>query len=289
MSLEKQKTIFVAGATGRQGSAVTRSLLIKGFKVKALTRDPASVNAQVLKNLGAEIITGNLNKPVSFSEHIKSADGLFCVLTFKNGTDIEMRQGFTLADLAKQHNINHFLYSSVIAAELHTGVPHWESKYRIENYIKQIGLPYTIIRPTSLYENFLIPQLKKRILKGIFPSPINKDAVQQFISAKDIGEISAAIFMNRDMYINKTFAIAAEQMSIGEVVNTFSKAMNKDVRYQKIPQMIVRLVLGKAAFRIVKWVNENDGVFVKDRDAFKKEFPGMMSLEEWVKIHFIND
>ena len=71
-----------------------------------------------------------------------------------------------LANLAKEYDVKHFLYSSVIGADLNTGIPHWESKFKIENHIKQINLPYTIIRPASLFENFLIPQVKSRIVKG---------------------------------------------------------------------------------------------------------------------------
>jgi uncharacterized protein YbjT (DUF2867 family) len=40
------KTIFVTGATGNQGGAVAASLINKGFKIKALTRNIASVKAQ---------------------------------------------------------------------------------------------------------------------------------------------------------------------------------------------------------------------------------------------------
>src|SRR5437868_7346181 len=134
MTAEKPQTIFVAGATGKQGSAVTKSLLRKGFNVKALARNPVSAPAQVLEKLGAEIVTGDLNDTASFADHLKTADGLFCVLTFKNGVDIEIKQGFTLADLARQYNVKHFLYSSAMAAGLHTGIPHWESKFKIENH-----------------------------------------------------------------------------------------------------------------------------------------------------------
>jgi uncharacterized protein YbjT (DUF2867 family) len=286
MTSQNRKSIFVAGSTGKQGTAVTKSLLNKGFNVKALVRNPASARAQLLRKWGAEIITGDLNEPGSFSEHVKTAYGVFCVLTFKDGTNVEMKQGFALADLAKEHRVNHFLYSSVIAADLNTGIPHWASKFQIENYIKEIGLPFTIIRPSSLYENFLIPPLKKRILKGKFPSPVHKDVVQQYISATDIGEISAAIFMNREKYLGKTFAIAAEQLSIEEVVNTFSVSLGKNIKIQKIPRFLVLLLLGKTIAKMMKWVNENDGVFVKDIDAFRKEFPGLVSLSEWIKIHF---
>ena len=45
-----------------------------------------------------------------------------------------------MVDLAKKYSIPHFIYSSVIGADLHTGIPHWESKYQVENYIKASGL-----------------------------------------------------------------------------------------------------------------------------------------------------
>src|SRR3954466_12840931 len=113
MSYQNQKIIFVAGATGKQGSAVTNSLLRKGFRVKALARSAASPQAEALKNTGAEIVEGDLNNPASFSEHLSNAAGIFCVLTFKHGTEVEIKQGFQLADLAKKHHVPHFVYSSV--------------------------------------------------------------------------------------------------------------------------------------------------------------------------------
>src|SRR5205809_6301563 len=108
MTAEKPQTIFVAGATGKQGSAVTKSLLSKGFNVKALARNAVSAPAQILEKLGAEIVTGDLNDPASFADHLKTSDGLFCVLTFKNGVDIEIKQGFRLATQGGQYDEKHY-------------------------------------------------------------------------------------------------------------------------------------------------------------------------------------
>ena len=284
--MENQKTIFVTGASGRQGGAVARHLLKNGFRVKVLARNPSSPSLQFLKQLNAEIIQGDLNNSETFAAHIKETDGIFCALTYKNGTETETRQGINLADIAKEYGVNHFMYSSVIGADLHTGIPHWESKFKIESHIKEIGLPYTIIRPSSFYENFLIPQVKKRILKGKFPSPIDGNTVQQFISTDDIGRIAVTVFMNRDKYLDKEFAVAAEQMKMIEVVNLFSQCLNQKIIYQRMPNLIVRLVLGKNVFKMLKWVNDHDAVFVKDLNAFRKEFPGMMPLKEWINSNF---
>ena len=43
-----ERLVLVVGATGRQGGAVARSLLNRGFRVRALTRDPQKPAAQAL-------------------------------------------------------------------------------------------------------------------------------------------------------------------------------------------------------------------------------------------------
>ena len=75
--MQNAKTIFVTGTTGNQGVAVARSLINKGFKVKALTRNSFSPAAQNLKKLQAEIVQGDLNNTVSFRDHLKDVDGIF--------------------------------------------------------------------------------------------------------------------------------------------------------------------------------------------------------------------
>lgn len=280
------KTIFVTGATGNQGGAVARKLISRGFDVKALTRKPDSPEAQRLGNLKVEIIQGDLDEPKTFRAHLKNVDGLFSVQTFVNGIEREIKQGCGLIDLAKEFNIPHFLYSSVSGADLKTGIPHWESKDKIERYLKASGLAFTIIRPVSLFENYLIPQVHSRLMKGKLVSPVNRDVVQQLISSDDIGNFSVKIFSNPQNYKNKTITLAAEQMDLEQTASLFSEVLGRKVIYQKLPMIITRLVLGKNLYKMFKWVNENDVVFIKDLSAFKKEYPDMMSLREWIRVNF---
>ncbi len=280
------KTIFVTGATGKQGGAVVKNLLRHGFNVKALTRNKDSSAAQLLKQKNVVFIQGNLDDTATYSHHLSEVDGVFCVLDFTKGKQKEIRQGIDLANMAKENKVKHFLYSSVIGADAHTGIPHFESKFQIENHIKQIGLPYTIIRPASLFENLLIPQVKSRLLKGKLVTPTHKNKVQQYISTDDIGKISTTILMNPENYIGQTINLAAEQLDGLQVAATFSKVWNKPIGYQQLPGIITRLAMGKDLYKMFSWINKNDAVFVKDLDAFKKEFPGLMSLEEWIRIYF---
>jgi uncharacterized protein YbjT (DUF2867 family) len=188
--------------------------------------------------------------------------------------------------MAKEYNVRHFLYTSVAGADLHTGIPHWESKAEIEDCIKKLGISYTIIRPTSLYENFLFPEVKNRLVKGKLVSPIDKNIVQQFIASEDIGRISAKIFLNPDQYASQTITLAAEQLDSIEVARILSETLGKEIKYQKLPAIITRLVMGKKLYKMFEWINENSGVFIKDMQEVKKEFPNLMSLKQWIQLHF---
>ncbi len=276
----------MTGGTGNQGGAVARNLVQQGFTVKVLTRNIQSPKSQNLKNLNIELINGDLNNTDTFREHLKDIYGIFSVQSFENGVDKEMNQGIALADLGKEINIKHFLYSSVFAANLNTGVPHMDSKFKIENHIRQIGLPFTILRPTSLYENFLIPQVKKGILKGKLVQPINRNTVQQYIASEDIGKAAAKIFQNNDNYLGKTIPLATEQLSTQEVAEIFSKALNKKIVYKKLPALITRLFLGNGLFKMFKWMNEKSVFSIEDVTLTRKEFPNPLSLQRWIEINF---
>jgi uncharacterized protein YbjT (DUF2867 family) len=280
------KTYFVTGATGNQGGAVIKHLLKNGFRVKALTRDPDSVKSKGLAASGADIIEGDLNTPSSYNNHLKDVDGVFCVLTMKDGAKKELQQGLSFAQEVKKSGSPHFLYSSVIGADLGTGIPHWESKNQIEGYIKRIGLSYTIIRPASLYENLFIPQVRSRILKGKLVFPVQKNKLQQYIGAHDVGRISTTIFMNPSGYLSKTVSLAVEEMDGEQLAGLLSKIMNRPMKYEKLPGIITRIAMGKNLYKMFSWINANDEKFIKDIDAIRNEFPGFLSFEDWIKTSF---
>src|SRR5678816_3223020 len=101
-------------------------------------------------------------------------------------------------------NVPFLLYSSTIGADCGSRIPLWEAKNEIEIYLKNSGVPFTIVRPASLFQNFFIPDVRKRIVKGSLVTPVRKDKIQQFISTEDIGKICAHIFMNKEKFIGRT-------------------------------------------------------------------------------------
>ena len=276
----------MTGGTGNQGGAVARNLTQQGFIVKVLTRNPTSIKSENLKKMNIEVVKGDLNNADTYREYLKNVYGIFSVQTFENGVEKEINQGITLATLAKEFGVKHFLYSSVFGADLNTGVAHMESKFKIENHVKQIGLPFTIIRPTSLFENFLIPQVKKGILKGKLVQAINRNTVLQYIAAEDIGKAAVKIFQESERYLGKTIPLATEQLSTQEVADKFSEVLNKKIEYKKLPVLITRLFLGKNLYKMFKWMTEISSFQKEVVDLTNKEFPNPVSLKTWIERNF---
>ena len=284
--MPNNKVILVTGGTGKQGGAVARNLIQHGYTVKALTRNPDSPNAIALKNQNVIVVKGDLNKPNTYREHLTGLHGIFSVQTFENGISKEIQQGTGLATLAMESGVKHFVYSSAIGAHLNTGVPHLDSKFVIENHIRKLTMPFTIIRPASFYENFLIPQVKKGILKGKLTQTINSDTIMPYIATDDIGKAAIKIFANFQDYSGKTVTLGNEQLDSLELAEKFSSALNKKVEYKRLRGIVVRLFLGKSLYKMFRWMDEHSTLLTEDVRSHQAEFPEMMPLSNWIKINF---
>jgi predicted amino acid dehydrogenase len=73
------KTVAVCGATGRQGGAVARRLIERGWKVRALTRRPDSKKARVLAEGRAEVVRADMTDRRSLEAAFQGAYGVYSV------------------------------------------------------------------------------------------------------------------------------------------------------------------------------------------------------------------
>src|ERR1044071_2478110 len=127
------RIIVVTGATGLQGGAVIRHLLKDGWQVRALTRDATSKPAHSLAMSGAEVVQGDMGEAASLRPIFAGAYGVYSVQnTFISGPEAEVRQGKTVAEVAKDSNVQHLVYGSAGIASKGTGIPSWETKLQIE-------------------------------------------------------------------------------------------------------------------------------------------------------------
>ena len=282
---QADKTVLVTGATGRQGGAVIRHMLPKGWKLKALTRNPEGHEAQGLTRQGVEVVRGDLEDPDSIAHAACGIYGIYSVQDFwAVGARREVQQGKHVADAAKKAKIGHLVYSSVGGAERNTKIPHWESKWEVENYIRQLGLPATVIRPVSFMETYYIDQVEIGILKGKLADPIGGNKSYQTIATDDIGAFVALAFERPSEFIGKALEIAGSELTNVEAAKVFSRVLGKPVKFQRIPLPVVRLLLGKEFHAMFRWFNEAG--YQADIPGLRRAYPEihLHTLEEWLRM-----
>ncbi len=278
------KIIAVQGATGRQGGAVARHLLKDGWLVRALTRDPNKEAARTLANLGAEVVRADNDDRASLEAALRGVYGAFAVQNFwlpGVGAEGEVRQGRQIADLARQADVLHFVYSSVGGAERHSGLAHFESKWQIEEYIRSLGLPATILRPVNFMDN--IDWSRPAILAGSFPgAALRPDRTLQLIAVDDIGAFAAIAFDNPQEWIGKAVELAGDELTEAQRAEILSRVVGRPVRVIA-PQD--RPGLDEAAKaeqrRMREWFN--DAGYQADIPALREIYPRLHTFEEWLR------
>ena len=240
--MTNDRNILVTGATGRQGGAVARELLAKGYRVRAMTRKPDGENARALAQLGAEVIRGDFDDDTSLAQAVRGVWGAFAVQnTWEAGVEREEEQGKRFAKVAKDAGVQHFVYSSVGSAHRNTGIPHFENKWRVEETVRSLQLPsYSILRPVFFMENFLLPWFKPAIDQGKLTVGIKPTTVLQMIAVADIGKYGAWAFENWQKLNGRALDIAGDAKTMLETAKIISKAVDREIEFVPTPLEEVR-------------------------------------------------
>lgn len=276
-----ENLILVTGATGRQGGAVARHLLRDGWRVRAMTRDPDKPAGRELSLLGAEVVRGDLDDRRSLDECLRGVYGVFSVQNWREvGLAGEVRQGKELANAAAEADVQHFVYSSVGGAERNTHIPHFDSKYEIEQHIRSLSLPSTILRPVFFMENFSTPETRAAALNGMLSLPLPATTSLQMIAVDDIGALAAIAFKNERMFLGKAMEIAGDEMTLSYAAVIFSGVIGRTVRYVESPLDRLRQQSAETA-RMFEWLIQ-DG-YHADIAMLRSLHPEMLTLERWLQ------
>jgi uncharacterized protein YbjT (DUF2867 family) len=269
--MTSKRSILVTGATGQQGGAVARALLSRGHRVKALTRKPDSEAARQLAAAGAEIVAGDLADTASVVKAATGVDTMFLMgNSYEAGLEEETRQGILAADAAKAAGIGHLIYSSVADADKQTGIPHFESKYRVEQHVRQLGIPYTISAPVAFMENAVAPWSIDALRQGIHAFAMPPKRVVQLVALADIGAFVAALAERRERVFGKRFDFAGDELSGEEQAKILSEAIGRPIRYQEIPIAVARQQSEDAAL-MFEWFDRVG--YDVDITALHRDFP----------------
>ncbi|MEV4747881.1 NmrA/HSCARG family protein [Streptosporangium sp. NPDC049248] len=276
-----EKVVLVTGATGKQGGATARRLLADGWQVRALVRDPSAEAAQALAGAGAELVKGDMRDRASLDAAAEGVHGVFSVqpTAAPPHFDDEVRCGVNVAEAALAAGVEHLVYTSVGGVDRDTGISHWDTKWEIEQHIRTLGLPYTILRPVMFMENHTSGPF------GVFGETpliriIPPHSTIQLIAVTDIGAFAGLAFADPGGYLGKAIELAGDELTRQQLVTAIEEAVGRPLSTEPVSPERLRET-GVNVDDVTR--AESFGGWRADIPALRALHPDLMDFAAWLK------
>jgi len=274
-------TIAVFGATGNQGGAVVDALLDAGVTVRALVRDPQSEGALALARRGVHLARIDVSVPDTITAALRGADAFFFMTSpdGPDGTEGETRVGLTLASAAADAGVGHVVFSSVGGADRGSGVPHFESKRRVEEHLARLPVTATLIRPVFFMENFAQRGIALEHGELVVRKPLPDGVPLQMIAVRDIGVVAAAALQGR-LQPGSAVEIAGDELTGSQIAAALSEYTGLPARYVPIP--LTALHGDDDATAMFRWFADLPA-YDADFPLTRRLSPGLLDFRAWLR------
>jgi uncharacterized protein YbjT (DUF2867 family) len=246
-----------------------------------LAREPESERARLISRTGTEVVQGDLTDRESLDLALQGVDGVFSMATpFERGLDTEVTQGTTLGDAAKAAGVSQYVYSSVGAADRDTGIPHFQTKTRIEEHLRTLELPLTILRPVWFYENFNSYGMEQVGDAYEIRMPIRPETKLQMIAADDVGAFVTLAFEQPDEWVGRELEIAGDELTMDQIAAAIQSYTRVHTDFVQVPVEEVRAYSEDRA-RLYEYF-EREG-YRADLLQLRRLLPDLTTFAEWLE------
>ncbi|GAA1953349.1 NmrA family NAD(P)-binding protein [Amycolatopsis minnesotensis] len=270
------RIVVVTGATGQQGGAVTTRLLADGWRVRAITRDPAAAKARELAAAGAEVVAADQLDRDSLAPPMRGAYGVFSVQAgpMAPGQD-EYASGKNVIDAAREADVEHIVYSSGADAERTSSFGLQPAKWALEQYL---GDDATILRPASFMENLVHPVWG--LHDGKLTTAIRGDLRQPLIALDDIAAFTALALANPGDF-RETLELAGDVRTPIEQAAAMAEMTGLPITYEPVPLDAIR-ARSETGARGFELLNSGEVGSRADVAALRARHPGLLTFDGWL-------
>ncbi|GAA1578698.1 NmrA/HSCARG family protein [Kribbella sancticallisti] len=257
--MEHNGVVAVLGATGRQGGAVARHLLVDGWQVRALTRKPDSPASAALRTAGAQVAQCDMADTDSLLRVFEGAYGVFSVQNpMIAGHDGEVRQGRNVADAAKAAGVQHVVYGSAGPGIRGTGVDSWEAKLIIADYLRSLQVPLTVLRPMAFLELMTDKDFYPSVaIWHVMPKLAGDRTLIPWLAVDDLGAAAARVFAEPAGFVGAELPLAAEFRSIEELRDIWATVKGRSPRGFPMPVWLFERFVGTDLTTMWRWLAAN--------------------------------
>jgi len=277
MTQNSTAPVAVIGATGQQGGATVEMLLRAGATVRAAVRDPKASKAVALAERGVELAQVDLGSQDSVRALFDGAAAAFAMTTMTGpgGTDEEVANGRVIAHAAELARVPSVVYSSVGGADRDSGVPHFESKRRVEQFLLD-SVPVSFVRPTWFMEN-LPSKIDRTDGATRLVLPLAPDVSLQMVSVRTIGAVAAAFLLSPPHH-GSAVEIAGDDLTGEQIAERIAERLSAPTPFVHQP---IDDVEDSDQAAMWHWLNETPA-YLADRARTRALDPDVEDLTQWL-------
>ncbi|SAL52386.1 NmrA family protein [Caballeronia choica] len=238
--MAEQSPILVTGAAGRVGAVgrtVTELLLNEGKAVRAMVRTEDE-RAQALRDMGAEVVVGNLLDLDSMHRAIDGCETMYFAMSV---SDAYLAATINAAAVAKHHGVKAFVnMSQMTLSQMSitetTASPQHKLHWLAEQALNWSGLPVVHVRPTVFLEGFFLMFSSPSVRKADQIRLPFGDGKTSPVAAQDVARAVAALLADPVPHIGKIYHLTGPQSeNMHFYAEEYSKALGRAITYQDIP------------------------------------------------------
>ncbi len=259
--------------------------------MRAVSRNPQSKAARTLSQLGAEVVQADMDDRASLEAAFDGMRHVFSVQNWNtSGTEGEIRQGKLVAEVARWAGVDHLVYGSAGTGEPDTGIAHFESKIEVENHMRQLGLPFSIIRPGPFMELLSEKEFFPAMATwGTEPKITGWDLPLPWVAVRDLGVAIAEMFQEPGRWIGQDVAMFGDVKALAECQETFVAITGKKPLRIPLPLWMFHRMAGNEFTLMwqwmVEWIGQN-GVHTlwEIVESSRQLSPDLLDMKSWLTM-----
>lgn len=223
--------ILVTGATGNLGSSVIRQLQTKLTNEQFIASSSSASGVSKLQSKGLQARLANFSDPSTLQDAFKEVDELLLISTMDQN---RFEQHKNVVDAAKEQGVKHIVYTSLAIHDIEkSGVKDlMMSHFQTEDYIKESGLNFTILRNT-MYADALTQILGPNGLNQDINLPGGTGKVP-YALRREMGEATANLLMQKNKKSTIYNITGSQAFSYSDLIEAFKKINSKELVYNDI-------------------------------------------------------
>lgn len=159
------KNVLVAGSTGYIGRYVVQEFKKRGYRVRALVRNPDKITQPgphlepALEHLADEFFVGEATKPETIRGVCDGVDLVFSSLGMTrpdfvhSSFDVDYTANLNILREAQSTKCAQFVYISVFNAEAMMQIENIQAHEKFVGELRSSGMQYAIVRPTGYFSD----------------------------------------------------------------------------------------------------------------------------------------